>query len=173
MKPITVTIITLFSLLLFHSLSAQKFESENATLVGGAEVVSDDAASGGYYVEQEEGHLTFDIDLDEEAFYKIYVHAASPYGKKTNTFSINNARVDFTLSKNTQFISQKVVSSLKLAEGNHTVQILNSWGWIQIDYIEFEIADPSERFDINETLVTPNPTENTAKLYQFLYDNYG
>lgn len=31
----------------------------------------------------------------------------------------------------------------------------------------------NERFNINRTLVTPSPTANTKRLYQFLYDNYG
>jgi beta-mannanase len=66
-----------------------------------------------------------------------------------------------------------VVSSIKLEEGSHTVKINKLWGWINIDFIEFKIVDPSERFNINKTLVTPEPTDKTAKLYQFLYDNYG
>ncbi len=50
---------------------------------------------------------------------------------------------------------------------------MKSWGWINIDYISLETVDPSNRFNINKTLVTPNPTDHTAKLYQFLLDNYG
>jgi mannan endo-1,4-beta-mannosidase len=81
---------------IFNQLTAQTFEAENAILVGGAKKVSDINASGGFYVAQEEGHLTWTVNLQEEAFYDIYVHAASPYGGKTNSFSINNAQVDFS-----------------------------------------------------------------------------
>lgn len=34
-------------------------------------------------------------------------------------------------------------------------------------------APPPSRFDINPTLVTPNPTKEANALYQFLRDNYG
>jgi mannan endo-1,4-beta-mannosidase len=171
LKPI----ILLFCFILLNqfSLHAQRFEAENATLVGGAKNVTSANASGGYYVAQEEGHLTFTVTLEEDAFYNIYIHASAPSGRKINTFSINNAPIDFAVPHSGSFQSQKVVSSLKLNKGTHTARIVKSWGWINIDYIEFEIIDASERFNINKTLVTPSPTENAARLYQFLYDNYG
>ena len=169
-------ITALFTILLFLSiqlLKAQKFEAENATLAGGAEKISDNSMSGGFYVAQKDGNLTFDLSLDQEGFYNIFVYAASPGGDKINNFAIDGMNVDFGLSLNTQFISKKVVSSLKLKAGNHQVKITKSWGWINIDYIEFEKVDDWGRFDISKTPVTPNPTDHTMKLYQFLYDNYG
>ncbi len=169
-------ITALFTILLFLSiqlLQAQKFEAENAILAGGAEKISDSSVSDGFYVAQKDGNLTFDLSLDQEGFYNIYVYAASPGGDKINNFAIDGMNVDFGLSVNTQFISKKVVSSLKLEAGNHQVKIAKSWGWINIDYIEFEKVDDWGRFDISKTPVTPNPTDHTMKLYQFLYDNYG
>ncbi|MBW6537370.1 MAG: hypothetical protein K0B11_20345 [Mariniphaga sp.] len=165
--------LTVLLTIINHSLSAQIFEAENAILTGGAEKIADENASGSYYVAQKDGHLSWELELQEEAFYNIYIHASAPSGGKTNTFSVNNARIDFRLNQTSEFITQKVVSSLKLAAGNHSVKIVKSWGWINIDYIEFVIVDPSDRFNINKSLVTPDPTENTARLYQFLYDNYG
>jgi len=162
-----------FSLLFASQLLAQRFEAESAALAGGAKKVSSSTASGGYYVAQEEGNLTFTVSLEEESFYNIYIHVASPHGPKTNTFSINDQQVDFSTHKNNQFISMKVVSSFKLSKGDHSVKITKSWGWINIDYIEFEKVNASERFNINKTIVTPEPDENAARLYQFLYDNYG
>jgi mannan endo-1,4-beta-mannosidase len=155
------------------SLSAQKFEAENAVLADGSKIVYDNTVSGGAYVSQEEGHLTWNLKLEEEAFYNIYVHAASPYGRKINNFSVNNAQIDFAIDQSSQFSSKLVVSAMKLSAGNHVIKIIKSWGWINIDYIEFEIVDPADRFQINKNLVIPDPTPNTARLYQFLYDNYG
>jgi mannan endo-1,4-beta-mannosidase len=156
-----------------NQLFAQRFEAEDATLAGGAKKVSSAAASGGYFVAQEAGNLTFYVTLEKESFYDIYIRVASPYGDKINTFSIDGQQVDFSLEQNSQFISLKVVSSYKLSSGNHSVKITKSWGWINIDYIEFEQVDASERFNINETPVTPEPDENAARLYRFLTDNYG
>jgi mannan endo-1,4-beta-mannosidase len=152
---------------------AQKFEAEDATLTGGAELVAGNSASGGYYVAQKEGNLEFAVTTEEENFFNIYIRTAAPHGDKINTFIIDDASVDFSLSQNSSFISLKIVSNLKLDAGEHTVRIEKSWGWINIDYIEFEVADQSERFNVGENLVTPEPTENAARLYQFLLDHYG
>ena len=166
----------IYSILLMficNPIFAQIFEAEDATLNGGAEVVASSSASGGYYVAQKEGSLEFAVTTEEENFFNIYIHAASPNGDKINTFIIDDARVDFSLSQNSSFISLKVVSNLKLEAGEHTVKINKSWGWINIDYIEFEVADQSERFNIGKNLVTPDPADNAARLYQFLLDHYG
>ena len=155
------------------SLSAQIFEAENATLAGGAEKLAGGSMSGGFYVAQKDGNLALDLILSEEGFYNIYIHAASPGGNKINNFSIDGLNVDFGFSENSNYISKKVVSSLKLKAGAHLVKIVKSWGWIDIDYIKFEKVDDWNRFDISKTPVTPNPLDHTMKLYQFLYDNYG
>lgn len=166
-------LITTLFILVTCQLWAQRFEAENAILAGGAKKIANGVASGGYYVAQEEGNLTFEISLEEESFYNIYIRVASPHGDKINTFSIDGQQVDFSTSKNSQFISLKVVSTYKLAAGDYMAKITKSWGWINIDYIEFEQVAASERFNINPTLLTPEPTETAARLYQFLYDNYG
>ncbi|MGC9355368.1 MAG: glycosyl hydrolase [Mariniphaga sp.] len=169
-KNFLIAITVLFSV---NQLFAQRFEAEDATLAGGAKKISSTAASGGYYVAQEEGNLTFNITIEKEAFYNIYIRAAAPHGDKINTFSIDGQQIDFSISKSSQFISLKVVSTYKLAAGDYVAKITKSWGWINIDYIEFEQVEASERFNINETLVTPEPDENAVRLYQFLYDHYG
>jgi mannan endo-1,4-beta-mannosidase len=164
-------IFTFFLFLAGHSI-AQKFEAESATLAGGAVVQANTSASGGYIVAQQEGSLTFNINLDAGT-YNIYIYAASPSGNKINRFAIDGSNIDFSLSQNASYIKLKVISNLKLAAGVHNVSITKSWGWINIDYIEFEKVDATNIFNINKTLVTPNPTEQAAKLYQFLYDIYG
>ncbi|MGM0622086.1 MAG: glycosyl hydrolase [Bacteroidota bacterium] len=164
-----------YILLMFigNPIFAQRFEAEDATLTNGAYSVASSSASGGYYVVQKDGNLEFSVTLEEENFFNIYIRAAAPHGDKINTFIIDDARVDFSLSQNNSYISLKVVSNLKLDAGEHIVKIEKSWGWINIDYIEFEIADQAERFNVGETLVTPDPADNAARLYQFLLDHYG
>jgi mannan endo-1,4-beta-mannosidase len=151
---------------------AQKFEAESATLAGGAVKVADSNSSDGYYVAQGEGNLTFNLTFATESTYNIYIQVASPNGDKVNRFAIDGSALDFSTPQNTNYIRLKAVSYIKLAAGAHKVEITKSWGWINIDYIEFEKVDPSTRFSINKTLVTPNPTDVTLRLYQFLYDNY-
>lgn len=150
----------------------QKYEAESAILAGGATKQASSEASGGYFVDQKEGNLTFNINLEAEDTYNIYIQVAAPYGDKVNRFAIDGSTVDFATPNNPNYIRLKVVSFLKLGAGAHKVEITKSWGWISIDYIEFEKVDPSSRFNINKTLVTPEPTDEVVRLYQFLLDNY-
>ncbi len=129
--------------------------------------------SGGFFVAQNDGNLAWEITLAEEGFYNIYLFVSSPGGNKINNFSINGLNLDFSIKQNGEYILQKVVSSLKLKSGKHQVKITKSWGWINIDYVKFEKVESIDRFNISKTLVTPEPTNHTKKLYQFLYDNYG
>lgn len=151
---------------------AQKYEAESATLAGGATKQASTAASGGFFVAQGEGNLTFTINFTEDASYNIYIQVASPSGYKANNFVVDGTSITFATNQNASYIKLKLVSFLKLAAGAHKIEITRSWGWINIDYIEFEKVDPSSVFNISKTLVTPDPTTETAKLYQFLYDNY-
>jgi mannan endo-1,4-beta-mannosidase len=152
---------------------AQKFEAESATLAGGATKQANSKASGGFFVAQGEGNLTFNINLPEAGNYNIYIQVAAPNGDKQNRLSVDGSSISFSTPNNVNYIHLKAVSYVKLAAGAHKIEILKSWGWISIDFIEFEKVDPSTRFNTNTTLVTPNPTDETVSLYQFLYDNYG
>ncbi len=159
--------------LVTHSVSAQVYEAENATLANGAVKIASAICSGGYYVSQKDGALHFTFKTDTEAYYNIYIQAASPNGAKTNIFSIDGFSTQFTLSQNAAFVLQKIVSVQKLKAGVHSMSITNLWGWIDIDYIKLEMTSATERFRIEKVPVTPTPTDHTMRLYQFLYDNYG
>ncbi|GAB3532503.1 glycosyl hydrolase [Pontibacter brevis] len=81
--------------------------------------------------------------------------------------------MDFSLKQSTQYSTLKLVSAQKMQAGQHQLKITKSWGWIDIDYIEFERVPDSDRFNLNQTLVTANPTAEAKALYDFLLDNYG
>ncbi|WP_187269986.1 glycosyl hydrolase [Pontibacter qinzhouensis] len=151
---------------------AQKYEAEGARLAGGASKINCASCSGGAAVAQGEGSLTFAISLPTEGFYNITVRASAPNGEKTNIISLNGVSADFHLPNNPQYGSHKVVNTYKLAAGAHTLAIKKSWGWINIDYIELEKVNATDRFNLNQTLVTPNATAEATALYNFLLDNY-
>ncbi len=169
-KALTILVILLF---VASSSFSQKYEAESATLAGGATKQASSAASGGFYVAQGEGNLTFNLNFPTEATYNIYIQVASPSGYKANNLVVDGTSITFATNQNASYIKLKAVTFLKLAAGAHKIEITKSWGWINIDYIEFEKVDPSTKFNINKAMVTPNPTTETSKLYQFLYDNYG
>ncbi len=150
---------------------SQKIEAETATLSGDATKQASDLASGGYYVAQQEGNLTFNLNFEKEANYNLYIQVASPHGYKANNLSIDGSTVTF-ITDDANFVRLKVLTYVKLAAREHVLKITKSWGWINIDYIEFEEVNPAERFNTSTTLVTPEPMDETKRLYQFLYDNY-
>lgn len=156
----------------FNFSFSQRFEAESAVLSGGATKQISQARSGGQYVAQNEGSIVWNVSLGAEGFFNIIVNAAAPNGNKINVFSIDDNTVDFSATV-ADYTSIRVASSLKLSAGSHSVKILKSWGYINIDYVEFQPVGSADRFTINKSLVTPSPMENASRLYQFLYDNYG
>lgn len=149
---------------------AQKYEAESAVLAGGATVVASATESGGFYVAQGEGNLSFDVNVETLASYNIYLQVASPYGIKANHIVIDGSTFTFNTSQNASFTRVKVASGVRLTAGTHKIQILKSWGWIHIDYLDIEKVEPAV---INTTLVTPEPTDEAKRLYRFLRDHYG
>lgn len=152
---------------------SQKMEAENATLTNGAAKITCTTCSGGAAVEQKEGDLSFSVNVSETGFYDIYINAASPGGEKTNMVRIGENTSDFMLEKDSQYKTLKIVSAFKLSAGSHKIEIVKSWGWINIDFIELQRIDAADRFSLNQTLVSPSPLPEAAALYGFLLDHYG
>ena len=166
--------LSVFALIFFAGESfAQKQEAENATLTNGATKVACTTCSGGFYVAQNAGNLAFNVDFAETGFYNLYITAAAPGGEKTNIISIDGNSADFVLEQNNQYAKFKIVNSYKLTAGQHKIEIKNSWGYMNIDFIELEKINAQDRFNLDQTLVTPNPLPEAAALYNFLLDNYG
>ncbi|MBC7388203.1 MAG: T9SS type A sorting domain-containing protein [Opitutaceae bacterium] len=173
MKSTFTNLCLVFSLFICNTLNAQKIEAESGVLDGGAVVVTNASSSGGKYVTTNAGNITISTSTATTGFYNVYIYVAAPYGDKQNNFILDGNSAVFATPLNTNYIRLKVISSQKVNAGSHTIKITNSWGYINVDYIEFEAVDASSRFNVNKTLVTPNPTKEAACLYQFLYDNYG
>lgn len=152
-------------------LNAQVFEAESGTPANGASIQTDNSASGNQVVSLQGGSWSLNINLSESAFYDLYIVASST-SYKENNIVINGSSASFSVD-NAAYESIKVASFAKLKAGDNLLEITNSWGWINFDYIELVEVDASTRFDIETELVSPNPTPEVLKLYQFLLDNYG
>jgi mannan endo-1,4-beta-mannosidase len=152
---------------------SQRLEAETAQLAGGAKKVTASAQSGGVYVAQNSGSLVLYFNTKQEVFFNITINAAAASsGSKTNALVIGDVVIDFTVSS-TSFSNQRVVTGLKLPAGLNSIEILKNAGMINIDYLELEAISSSARFNIDPSLVTPNPLSGASKLYDFLKDNYG
>lgn len=148
-------------------------EAEYFTLTDGAATATLASASNGEIVKLNEGNMSYTFDTKSEAYYDFYIYSASPNGDKQNNFVIDGSAGTFSQTDGTEYVLIKAASFVKLAAGEHTMQITNSWGWIDIDYIKLEEVDPSSRFDLTQTLCTPDPTPEAQSMFKFLLDNYG
>ena len=77
-----------------------------------------------------------------------------------------------------QFIivySDSLVRSIQLTSGTHQIAITKSWGWIAVDCLTIESADPipDSAFEVSDELINPNANAETKALFTFLCDTYG
>lgn len=151
---------------------SQVYEAEDAVLTNGATVVEDQSTSGNAYVAQGEGQLSFTINIEQEGYYDIFINTSSPHGEKVNILALDGSTLNFGLGKSSQFSKIKLISQHKLSAGNHQLEIRKSWGWINIDYIEFQQQNSSQRFNLNQELVNPEASIEAIALNEFLLDNY-
>lgn len=161
------------AILICASSFSQKYEAESAIISGGASKQASSTASGGYFVAQGEGNLTFNLIFTSDGIYNMHIQAAAPGGFKANYLFVDGTSITFSTNQSASFSKVKMASEVKLTAGTHKIEITKSWGWINIDYIELEKIDLATPIITNQTLTTPNPTDETKRLYQFLIDNYG
>lgn len=149
---------------------ATQYEAEDATLSGTAELASSDKASGGKFVSQKEGDITFKVTAEKEGKHLLKVHYKSG-GFKANYIVVNGgASTQMDFLESASFTDEALVITLKA--GENTIAIKKYWGWIDVDYID--VAEyVSKEITLCNKLVTPEPTESATKLYNFLVNNFG
>lgn len=71
--------------------------------------------------------------------------------------------------------SDSPVRSIQLTSGTHQIAITKSWGWIAVDCLTTESADPipDSAFEVSDELINPNANAETKALFTFLCDTYG
>ena len=164
----------MFGLAAAMSAGAAQYEAEAATLSGDAALGTSTAASGGSYVKMNGGNITFSgVTVDNAGQYTIVIHYMNNYGgSKINNVVVGSASsaVTFDVTEKNTFVDVETV--LNLAAGTNTVAITNSWGWIDVDYIEVKPYE-AKAFDLCSAPVTKNATPSAKKLYNFLVNNFG
>ena len=152
-------------------------EAENAVLSGGetnpARIVNDPDCSDGKYVNTNDGNLTFSFTVAKAGNYKIIAKVRASNGDKVNKFQFNGEHtVDVSFFRSNTFEEYTVADPYYLPAGDNTIEMIKSWGWMQIDYIEISHSSAVDiEFNI-QPLITPQPIAATVKLYQFLLDNF-
>jgi mannan endo-1,4-beta-mannosidase len=121
-----------------------------------------------------EGTLSFKVTVGSAGFYTIWTSYSQPSDTngKIQNLAVNGVSTgQISFPKVDTFVYAKASSKVKLSEGKNTIDIMKSWGWVNIDYIEVTpyVETP---FNISKTLVTPNASENARKMYEFLLNNF-
>jgi len=160
-----------------------RYEAEDAVLTNQAEVVSLASASKGKYVAMKGGDVSFKVTAATAGFYTIWAYYSQTCDdSKKQNLVVNGSSVgeltfpgtgpfDGSTCGPLAFVNFKAAGKVKLSAGNNTVAITNSWGWVDLDYIEVGpyVAEP---FNISGSLVTPNASPNARKMYQFLREKF-
>jgi mannan endo-1,4-beta-mannosidase len=155
--------------------AADRYEAENAMVDSNSvQKTADALASGGYYVNMKGGNLSFKVTAASAGFYTLFVSYSEPFDTngKIQNLTINGqstGQLSFPFDSSFSYI--KASPKIKLAAGANTVGIVNSWGWVNIDYIEIApyVATP---WAISNTLVTPNASDDAKKMFGFLRQNF-
>jgi mannan endo-1,4-beta-mannosidase len=166
------------------AIAADRYPAQDA-VVNASEtpVVSDPAASDGQYVQMRSGNLRFNVIAPSAGFYTILAR----FSQTCDDSKIQNLVVNGTSAGQltfagtgpyngsecgpAAFAEAKIAGKVKLNAGANTVEITNSWGWVDIDYIEVE-PYAEEPFNIPTALATPNASANARKMYQFMRENF-
>jgi beta-mannanase len=163
----------MFGLAAVSSFAAQ-YEAEDGTITKDAAVANSTEASGGKYVKMNGGDITFPtVTVDAAGQYTVVIHYMNNYGgDKINNVGVGStsAQVSFPVTDKGKFVDVETV--LALAAGANTIAITNSWGWIDVDYIDVKPYE-AKAFNLCNAPVTANATPAAKKLYNFLINNFG
>ncbi|MBN1307252.1 MAG: hypothetical protein JXA18_05010 [Chitinispirillaceae bacterium] len=155
--------------------AVERYEAEDAIVdENSVQKVSDAGASGGYYVNMKEGTLFFKVNVTASGFYTLWAGYSQPYDTngKIQNLSVNGVSIgQISFPEVDSFVYIKASSKIKLSAGGNTIEILKSWGWVNIDYIEVTPYEPVP-FTISSLLVTPNPSENAVKMFGFIREHF-
>lgn len=114
-----------------------RFEAERATRNGTPVILNDPTASNSACLRmQQTGTITWQVGITTPGTYEIVFGYRLPYDTPKNQYvNVNGVRageIAFTGALNT-WLEKKF--SVALVQGNNTIQIELSWGWMDIDYL--------------------------------------
>lgn len=151
----------------------KRYEAEDATLSGGAEIASSLAGfSGNGYVDTKEGDISFKVVMSESGRYGINIRYAATNGNKENDLEVNGQKISTIHFSGNEEWATVSVNKVSLNTGENSIVIRKNWGWIFVDYIEITEAEEDTPFNIAENLVTDNPSPEAVNLYGFLKENF-
>jgi mannan endo-1,4-beta-mannosidase len=154
--------------------AAGTYEAEKATLSGDAAVASTIAGyTGTGYVNTNAGNVTFTIQAAEAGYYDVYLNYISS-AEKINYLYVDGVQAsEITFPIATSWTEIKA-AMLKLTAGSHTISIVKSWGYIQLDYLRLAKNSTGPiAFNVASAPVSANASIQAINLYNYLKTNFG
>ena len=162
--------LAVFGLAMAVSGFAAQYEAESATLTGDAKTVTDANASGGKYVDEQEGDITFAVTAAKAGKHLVKIHYKAG-SEKTNYIVVNGETAgELYFAESSKFTDATTIVTLKAGENTFTIK--KFWGWISVDYIDVSEYE-SPAFAICNAPVNAKATPEAVKLYNFLVNNFG
>jgi len=154
--------------------TAGTYEAEKATLSGDAAVASTIAGyTGTGYVNTNAGNVSFTIQAAEAGYYDVYLNYISS-AEKINYLYVDGVQAaEITFPIATSWTEIKA-AMLKLTAGSHTISIVKSWGYIQLDYLRLAKNSTGPiAFNVASAPVSANASIQAINLYNYLKTNFG
>ena len=158
------------------------YEAENAVIGGVGEVATElSGYSGKGYVNLTDNSgsvlpsVTFTVNLETAGNYGLTLGYATSYGSKPVEIKVNDKVVDSVTLEATETFAETTVKA-PFNEGENTVTITASWGWMQVDYIKVGDYVPQARPEIIATQTAPcdaNAIDSARALMSYLSSVYG
>lgn len=149
-------------------------EAENASLSNGAAKASAIAGySGTGYVNMNNGNITFNLNAAEAGFYRITARYSSGSPKTQDLHVDGQMAAGINFPQSAQWKDLEL-ATVKLKSGAHTLSIVKNWGYISLDFLSIKyIGNSTTPFNLDANLVTPQPSAQAVKVYNFLKENFG
>lgn len=151
------------------------YEAEKAAISGDAAIATAlSGYSGAGYVNTNTGNVTFTVQAATAGYYDLSFRYSTSGSEKINDLYVDGTKLASLTFNAVNVWTTLSAGKVKLSAGAHTIAIIKSWGYIQLDYMTAVYNSAGiGAFNIAASLVTPSPSTQAVNLYNFLKTNFG
>lgn len=153
-----------------------RYELENGTRVGTVVSTASPGYSGtgfvtGFDSSNGSDYVQLQVDVPN-GLYEMWVGYRSPYGDKGYNYRVDNEYGSGTFNQSSTFTTDRA-GIFNMSGGVNTMAIYQSWGYYDVDYLEFRPFTPPAILPVPATLSDPLANQNTHMLMNYLTGIYG
>lgn len=172
----TKWIFLLGTLLISQAGYTQKYEAEDAQLIGVSVANSISGYSGTGYVtgfDSDGDKVVFTFNHENQENVQLYIGYAATSGNKNNYVYVNGSNIGNLLFSSSSKFLELDGGKILLNNGENTISIEKSWGWFEVDYIRIDQPKASAEWNISPLPVNPNASPEAVSMLKFLLHNFG